>query len=65
MKYKIGQMIIRNDTGQKFTIKKDMGLCRKINSFGFERMYELKGPHPSLDLIVTKRGLKEMFSIVN
>lgn len=63
MKYKKGMNLKRKETNQNFVIKKSAGICRKIHSFGFERVYELKGPHPSLDLIVRKSELDELFIV--
>ncbi len=65
MKYKVGQQVIRKKTCQRFTINKKLGFIKKLNSFGMERMYKLKGPHPSLNLIVRKSELDELFRLVN
>jgi len=65
MKDNAGQKLIRKETNQKFLIKKSKGFCKKRNSMFFERAYELKGPHPSLDLIVRQSELDELFEPLN
>ena len=63
MKYLKGVKLRRKETNQNFIIKKSVGICRKLHSFGYERVYELKGQHPSLDLIVRKSELDELFIV--
>lgn len=64
MKYIKGMKLKRKETNQDFIIKKSVGISKKLHLFGYERVYELKGQHPSLDLIVRKSELNELFIVV-
>ena len=65
MQYELGQQLIRTNTNQRFSIKKVVGVCKKNHALKLELMYGLKGPHPSLDLIVRKSELDELFTVAN
>ena len=64
MKYKEKQKVVRVSTGQVFTIvgrkesKRKAGHCIKR-----EPVYQLKGPHWSLDLLVRKSELDALFIV--
>ena len=63
--YKKGTRVIRKATNQLFEIAKFTGFVRKRGSITFERTYQLKGPHRSLDLIVRESELMQLFDTVS
>lgn len=62
MKYKKYTRVKRIRTNQVFTIIEKKGAKRKAGSLiKREPIYLLKGPHPSLDLVVSKSELETLF----
>lgn len=65
MKYKENIKVMRISTNQIFTIIGKKGSKRKIGChIKREPIFELKGCHPSLDLLVRKSELDNLFIIV-
>lgn len=66
MKYKENTRVIRVKTNQIFTIVGRRGRKRKIgHRFKRELMYQLKGSHPSLDLLVRESELDTLYRRVD
>lgn len=62
MKYKKNEKVLRTKTGQVFTILGKKGSKRmKGHRIKREPIYQLKGSHRSLDLLVSQSELDELF----